>query len=495
MSHTLIRALLCIAIPCNMLAQGKTESSLDSYFNALHKTNRFNGNILVAENGKIIYKKSFGYSDISSEKPNTDNTVFPVASITKTVTATAILQLQEKGKLDIDDRYARYFPSFPYPDLTIKQLLSHTSRLPSAAFYRFLETLIEKTPDTFFVNNDVIPAFIAMNTPLLPKAEPGKSDFAYSNVNYYLLAVLIEKLSGLYYSNYVKKYIFLPAGMHRSGFSDFYFGADTNMATEHRYRYMYSKGPERIDTISSFQVIFRSYNFKGHGEMITTTGDLLKYDQALYNGKLLKDASLLLAYEALTPGTPGNSGYALGWSVAHDSTNGKIVQHHGGGIGIQTMLIRNLKKKQVVILCDNMANGSFTIAHNAYRILNGEKITSPKISAAHMYGQAIYYEGIPAARKLFPKLQADSSKYEISEYEMNLLAYQLLWDNINDKALEIFELDVKLFPDSWNMYDSYGEGLMKVGRNKEAIAMYQKSIELNPDNDGGKKALEALLKK
>lgn len=114
---------------------------LDNFFSTLSKNHQFNGNVLIAENGKIIYEKSFGYADFSSKKLNTKQTTFPIASITKTFTATAILQLFEKGKLNISDPVTKYLNDFPYPTLTIRHLLSHTSGL-----LRWLENDGHKIP-------------------------------------------------------------------------------------------------------------------------------------------------------------------------------------------------------------------------------------------------------------------------------------------------------------------------------------------------------------
>ena len=467
--------------------------ALDRYFSALNKAGQFNGNVLVAENGKAIYERSFGYADFSAKKLNTKNTAFAVASITKTFTSTAILQLHEKGKLNINDPLIKYLPDFPYPGITLKQLLSHTSRIPSRAFYSFLDS-VRKIRDTFFTNNDVIPALIVMKKPLLEIGKGERAAFAYSNLNYYLLALLIEKLSGMPYGSYIKKNIFLPAGMEHSGFSEFYFGMDKELCREQKYRYQFSDEPDRIDTVAENAYIFKTYNFKGHGDIVSTTDDLLKYDQALYNGVLLKQSSLDLVFHAITPGLPDDSGYGLGWSIGHDSSKGKEVHHHGGGIGIEAMFIRNIYRRQTIILFDNTKNPAYDPAMNALHILNGEKIPLPKQSVAKIYGRTIVKEGILPARRLLQKMKADTSNYLLTEDGMNVLAYQLMWNNMDDKAMEVFKTNLELFPESWNSYDSYGEILLKMGRKNEAIKMYQRSIELNPKNEEGKKILEKISK-
>jgi CubicO group peptidase (beta-lactamase class C family) len=479
-------------VTANAIAQNKTRI-LDDYFLALFKNKQFNGNVLVAENGQVIYERSFGYADFSVQKPNTKNTSFPVASITKTITSTAILQLQEKGKLNIDDHFVKYFPEFPYSSITIKQLLSHTSGIPNAAFYRFLDSL-RKNTDTFFTNKDAIPALIALKKPLMEPGNGARGAFAYSNINYYLLALLTEKLTGLPYGSYIKKNIFIPACMEHSSLSEFYFGMDKNLCREQKYRYLFSEIPDMIDTVAENQYIFRTYNFKGHGDIVSTVEDLLKYDQALYNGTLLKESSLALAYHAIVPGEPDNSGYGLGWSIPHDSSNGKVVMHHGGGIGIEAMLVRNITKHQTVILFDNTKNYAFYTAMNAMGILNGKEPPPVKSSIAKLYGRTLVNEGIPSARKILEKFKKDTLNYLLTEDGMNMMAYQLMWNNMDDKAIEAFKTNLELFPASWNSYDSYGEILLKTGRREEAIKMYQRSIELNPKNEEGKKILERILK-
>ena len=131
---------------------------------------------------------------------------------------------------------------------------------------------------------------------------------------------------------------------------------------------------------------------------------------------------------------------------------------------------------------------------NALAILNGGKIPLPKPSVAKLYGRTLLEKGIPDARELFEKLKKDTMHYLLTEDEMNVLAYQLMWNNMNDKALEVFKTNLELFPNSWNSYDSYGEILLKIGKKEEAIRMYQRSSELNPGNEGGKKVLAELLK-
>ena len=129
---------LLFIISTSTFSQNK-EIALDKYFSALSKNQRFNGNILVAEKGKVIYQKSFGYADFKNKRLNTVNSNFTICSITKTFVATAILQLQDKGKLKVTDYVVKYLPEFPYPNITITNLLTHTSGL--RAYDDFFDSL------------------------------------------------------------------------------------------------------------------------------------------------------------------------------------------------------------------------------------------------------------------------------------------------------------------------------------------------------------------
>lgn len=473
----------------NVVAQNK-QKELDNFFSTLSQNQQFNGNVLIAENGTIVYEKSFGYADFSTKRPNTANTSFPIASITKTFTSTAILQLKEKGKLQLEDAVIKILSDFPYPDITIKQLLSHTAGLPIYDSLFFL--LIHDHPDTVFLNRDLIPAFISQKAALVFKAG---NDFSYNNVNYNILALIIEKISGLSFESYLKKYIFNPAGMTNTSLSNFFYRKDNNLSKRYRLKYLFSDKLEWVDTSAEFKIMYR-LNFQGHGDIISTVNDLLKYDMALYNGRLLSDASLKEAFTPvlLNDGRNNVERYGLGWINKEDTSMGKIVEHDGGLPGGRSILLRNITRHQSIILFDNTANNVIPIAYDALRILNDEKIGKPKKSAARIYGIALAYNGLKAAHKVLTKITGDTLNYYLSENEFNSLGYAFSSNNKNAEALTAFKQNTQLFPLSWNVYDSYGEALLNNGKKEEAIKMYQKSVELNPDNENGKKVLQKILK-
>jgi CubicO group peptidase (beta-lactamase class C family) len=483
------RVLILISVLATQAAAQNRQNDIDRFFSTLSQNQQFNGNVLIAEDGKIVFEKSFGYADFSTKRANTSYSSFPIASITKTFTSTAILQLKEKGKLKLTDPVVKYLPGFPYSTVTIRHLLSHTAGMPiydSLFFY-----LIPQHPDTVFTNADIIPASIAKKAPLV--FQPGDR-FSYNNVNYNVLALVIEKISGLSYGTYLQKFIFNPAGMTSSSLSKFNTRDDKNLSRMYRPKHFYSTKMERADTLAEFNIMFR-FAFQGHGEMISTARDLLKYDQALYNGTLLSSVTL---EEAFTPVTLNNGQdnvqrYGLGWIISEDTSMGKIVKHDGGIPGGRLMLLRNITKHQTVILLDNTSDNVVPLADMALSILNGQKVAKPKKSGARSFGIALADYGLKAGNAFLKKIEKDTLNYYFNEDEMNSLGYAFLSSNKDAEAETVFKQNTLLFPLSWNAFDSYGEVLLKRGRKQDAVKMYRKSIELNPGNENGKKVLEQVL--
>jgi CubicO group peptidase (beta-lactamase class C family) len=495
----------CFFLAFKGVSQNSVSMRLDSFFLSLHSYSQLNGNVLVAENGKVFYEKSFGFADIENKILNTDSTEFTLASVSKIFTSTAVLQLRDKGKLKLEDRFIKYFAEFPYPDITIRNLLSHTSGVPD---YELYERQMNENPNKIFTIKDVLPSLKIWKQPLNPA--PG-TKWKYSNTNFCLLALLVEKLSGMSFQKYVQQNIFIPSKMNHTYFmNDSVHATDKNRAINYDHPFLYSNEYKNVDSIKQYH--WRLYNasgFVGQGNIETTTDDLLKFDEALYSGRLLKPSTL---QEAFTPTKLkngentnadigiGKASYGLGWFILNDTTNGKIVWHTGGQPGAVSIFLRNITKKQTIIMFDNNFHKSlFANAVNAIDILNNKTIHTTKISLTQDYGSMLAEKGVDAAFCELQKLQADSTHYYLNEDDMNELGLRLLYEasftGHDELALEALKLNTLFFPKSFNTYDSYGEALAKTGKKEEAIFMYEKSLRLNPDSKGGKKALEELQKK
>lgn len=478
---------------------------IDDYFNALVKNQQFSGNVLVIDNNDVVYERSFGFSDHTAKKPNTLGITFPIASISKIFTATAILQLKEKGLLKITDPVSKYLSGFPYPEITIRHLLSHTSGLPP--YNAFFDKNKKENPDKVFTNKDFLPGVIANKQPLV--YQPGEKG-NYDNINYLVLALIVEKVSGKTYESYIKKNILQPAGMGETSFfplpEQFNSAEKKNFAFPHVYLHLYDAVPVKSRSIPYVREYWHSYGFNGFGDYVSTIKDLWKFDKALYNNTLLKKNTLEEAFVPikLNDGRNNPGEFGLGWEIEKDSTMGKLVYHSGAAMGLSSNILRNVTKHQTVILFDNAHFNAHENATKLMMLLNGKKVDTPKKSIARTYGNILMNKGAAEARETLETLKKDTLNYYLSENEMNALGYDFMGatnpyhlpeQRFYKQAVETFKTNADLFPNSWNAYDSYAEALLANGQKEEAIKMYQRSIELNPDNNNGKKVLEGLLKK
>jgi CubicO group peptidase (beta-lactamase class C family) len=493
-------------------AQTVTEK-LDALFNPSPATSAsFNGNVLAAENGRIIYQKSFGYADFSTRKPNAKDSKFQTASVSKVFTATAVLQLRDRGKLKLTDAVVKYLPDFPFPNIAVRHLLSHTSGLPNLELY---ESVVRANPELIIGNRDIIPALKAWKKPV--KFQPGEK-WDYCNTNYGLLVLIVEKVGNLSFTDYLKKFIFEPAKMN-----DTYLRvaasstADKNLVKNHILPVMYQTAPQDIETVKlkdgvkMWRLRYENYNTgftAGDQNVLSTTEDLLKFDQALNAGKLLKSRTL---EEAFSP-TRLNNGegffddfgvpfgkkcsYGLGWIVCDDPKTGKVVGHDGFNRGIASIFYRNIAKKQTIVMFDNTEGRGFNQrAASIVNVLNGENALplNLKNSIAREFGATLLRDGIETAILRFNEMKKDEARFYLDEKELNLLGYEFLFNGYKAESLEAFRLNVLSFPDSFNVYDSYAESLAANGKKQAAILMYQKAISLNPNSEGSRKALKSLV--
>jgi CubicO group peptidase (beta-lactamase class C family) len=477
---------------------------MDSVFNGQSRSGLLMGNVLVAEHGKIIYQKSFGLRDISHRLPNTAESAFALASISKQFTSTAVLQLKEKGKLKLDDPFIKYFPDFPFPNITIRHLLTHTSGLPE---YELFDTLVKKEPGRIFTNQDIIPALKIWTKGLYFK--PGDS-WTYSSMNYCLLALLFEKLSGETLQRYLSEHIFKPAGMHHTYLENLLIKTpNPDRTVNYEYPTYYASRLVNVDSVADeHQMIFNLGGFSGQGGLTTTTGDLLSFDNAFFAGKLISVGDL---EEALTPvklnygktavvrsnvGDMGASGYGFGWFILNDTTKGKIVWHDGGRPGISTIHLHNLRNDQTVILLENMPADVFGLAVCAYHLLNREPIPSLQGWLIQIYGQTLVGYGADAATTKILRLRSDPLYKMPLDYMWVNLGYQLSEKpEYMPLSLEVMRTACILFPDDWYVSEFYAAALDRAGKKDLAILMYEKCIAQNPKADYAVERLKALESK
>lgn len=355
----LVTALACLIM--NHCNGQDVNSNLEKYFDMLNLSNQHNGNILVAENGKTVAELSSGFANIPLKKPCISYSRFNLASISKVITSTAVLQLRDKGKFKLDDPLIMYFKDFPFKEITIRHLLTHTSGLPDLELF---EELVKRFPDTIITNQNIMPELQKWKNGLYFK--PGDK-FQYCNTEYNLLALLIETVSGLKFDAYLKKNIFRPAGMHNtylSMYPDFDKNDKLAVIAHAKPHAGYDSTYVSVDSIPRYKYL--NYNIKGtlgQGNVMTTANDLLLFDEAFFNGKLLKTTSVT---EALTPLTLNNGStyytrmdtldgegkmtYGFGWEIFEQPFYGKSVGHGGYKIGLATFYWHNMAKGFTLII-------------------------------------------------------------------------------------------------------------------------------------------------
>jgi len=520
MKNSLFKILVCLPLFVTTVLNSRAQSSssqIEHYFDRVAEARQLNGNILLAENGHVVTARSFGYADFETRKRNTLDTRFNLASISKVFTSTAVLQLRDKGKLSLDDHLTKFFPDFIFPEVTIRHLLTHTSGLPD---FDVFNTIAQKKSGKVISNEDILPELKNWKRGL--EFKPGDR-YQYCNLGYDLLALVIEKVSGLSLATYLERYIFKPAGMkntYLSIYPNHFFYRDEACAKMHYQLHPYydSTYVHADSSAQQERIQFGNYTcagLVGSSGIISTTEDLLRFDRAFFEGRLLKPGTI---EEALIPLKlnngetfydrhmdtmlgEGKMAIGLGWDIFELPGYGKSVGHGGFLYGNATFYFHNLESKQTIIAFDNTAGSEFgRIVTSSMYFLNDKKPLEirNRRSLAFVYGSTLVKQGPDAAASALNAFKSDTAHYYVSEWEFNQLGGSLLYgssfDNHQNLALEVFKINTLLFPDSFNTYDSYAEGLRVAGKKHEAILMYKKSIALNPNNEDGKRALEELLK-
>jgi CubicO group peptidase (beta-lactamase class C family) len=451
----------------NAFAQQNVQK-IDALLKQYYDYGQFNGSILVAENGKVIYKKGFGMANMEWNIPNQPDTKFRIGSITKQFTAALILQLVEEGKIKLDGKITDYLPDYRKDTgekVTIHQLLNQTSGIPDYTARPNFTAEISRNP---YAIADFVKKFASDDL----EFEPG-SKYRYSNSGYSILGAIIEKVTGKSYETAVSERIFKPLGMTSSGY-------DHPTSLIEKRASGYQKTPDGFENTTYLDM---SIPYAA-GSLYSTVEDLFKWDQSLYEDKILSADSKKLMF---TPGL-GNYGYGIRISdmpIGKTDQRIKIIGHGGAINGFSALIARAVEKRQTVIILDNVNLGRLhgQITHSIISILNGQPFDAPKKSITETLYKIAVEKNVVSAVAEYRKLKAENSPmYDFSEKELNILGYQLLGLKRRKDAIEIFKLNVEMFPNSSNPYDTLGEAYLEDGQKELALANYKKAVELDPKN-------------
>ncbi len=321
-------------------AQTYRLKEFDSLLSLLHHTNRFNGTVLYAENGKVKYKKAFGVADFRTNSPLSTTSSFNLASVTKQFICMAIMILKEEGELQFDDDCSLYLTGFPYNNITIRNLMTHTSGIPEY-FDLFQQN---RTPlDT--LNNEKL---LALFTKYKPDIDfPAGTKWAYCNTNYVLLASIIEHVSKQPIELFIKKRITEPLGLKNTYI---YHVQMPGVPENHVLGFKVNSDTNEMNDLTYFDGIV------GDGNLYSSVEDLYKWEQSLSTEKLIKKTTFAEAVKPVKLKNGNTYPYGFGWFI--DNEKEQQYSHTGGWAGFVNYFFRDAKNKRVLIVLSNGTNGS-----------------------------------------------------------------------------------------------------------------------------------------
>jgi CubicO group peptidase (beta-lactamase class C family) len=351
-------------------ASKNLEAKLDAYVKPLLEMKAFNGAILIAQKGKVLLSKGYGMANYELDVPNTPQTKFHLASISKPFTAAAILLLQERGQLNVRDRLNKYLPDYPNGDrITLHQLLTHTSGIPD------VNQMPEYNQLSRFPQTPASLIEVFKNKPL--RAQPGER-YGYSNSNYNLLAFIIEKVSGQRFGDFLQTNIFAPLGMHNTAHD-----GNTAALIKNRATGYVPAGADGLENAPYLDWTVKT----GNGSLYSTVEDLYKWDRALYTEKLLKRSTL---DQIFTKHVDDSIGY--GWFISR-RLNRHCIRINGRSPGFQGEIHRYVDDDVCVIVLGNNYSGTASFMVNdvaamvfgePYEVMSAMKMVKldPKVAAA-----------------------------------------------------------------------------------------------------------------
>jgi len=329
----------------------KVSKASEHFYDEFLNTTNFNGAILVAKNGRIVFEQYRGMTEISTGVPIDSTISFHLASVSKTFTAMAILKLWENNLLQIDSPAVNYIPKLPYPKITIKNLLSHRSGLPN--YVHFVETL-KWNSNINLTNKDLLELIINNKE----KIKVGKNDsyFEYSNTNYALLALIIEEVSKETYASFLQKTFFDPIGMKNT----FVFNMEMKETVLPSYKFN-----NRKEQFTFLDAVY------GDKNVYSTARDMLKWDLAINDGIMFKKSTLEAAFQGYSYEKKGFKNYGLGWRLYELPSGKKIIYHNGWWHGNNTVFSKFPADSITIIVLGNKFNKSIYQAKKIIGIFEG----------------------------------------------------------------------------------------------------------------------------
>jgi CubicO group peptidase (beta-lactamase class C family) len=483
----LLGHLLALLAAGPVSAQSDPGAELQGLLSAYADYRAFEGAILVSHEGRTVYEGAFGLADHEWGIPNEPETRFLIASVTKPVTAALVMKLVESGALSLDEPVTRYLPLYRRDTgegITVHHLLSHSSGIPNYAVWR---GFWDGNPSRMKYERDEFIDRFCSGDLLFPPGSQG----AYSDANYYLLAAIVEEVTGLSWPQALAQGVLQPLGMKSSGVV-----LESELIPRRARGYFSTNGEISVPPYIDYE-----HTQLGAGDMYSTVGDLLLFTQGLLGDEFLGTESRDRMFrEYVTSGFPdAQNGY--GWNLARQSLrdSGRILEvahAPGNNAGFTTLIYLVPRSNTAIIIAENVGRSSldmkvYEMAREVVQLLYGESYVVPRPSIVAALAPLLEEGNIPAADSTYRAMR-DLGEFDLDTRGMNRLGYQLLSRGRVEAAVAVFEWNVESDPSWGNAYDSLGEALLLLGERERAIDNYRKALELEPENENAKRVLSTI---
>lgn len=485
--YTFRRLALALAALTSLAAtaaprQDATEA-LAQYFTQCHAVRVCNGSFLVAQQDKVLYEGALGTASAQDGDTLTSAHAFDIGSISKQFTAAAIVRLAERGKLRVDDAVVTLLPDFPYPQVTVRQLLTHTSGVPDLMSH-YTKLLRSGQATGPILGADAVQVLAQQKVPL--RFDPG-SRFEYSNTGYLLLAQVVARVGGTDLAQFLQREFFAPLGMTHTRIR---LPDNEAAITPRAYGFAVAAdgGRRALDQIPQFYMT-------GAGGIYSTARDLHLWARALLDGKVMSAASWREASAPVQFKDGSTSPYGFGLGLRPSALGQPRITHGGHWRAFKAELsLLPAQGVDIVLLTNNGEDDSVEHARDAVEaILAGKPAPIVRESIHWRLHERLQRDDLAALKQwLASELDAKPARYDFLEDKINDIGYALLERKEVDKAIAVMQFNRDAHPESMNALDSLADAYLAKGDRVAAIAQVRHMLELKPDSKPAQEKLQTL---